>query len=81
VGAIRLLIVTVFMGGLAYWLLHTVIQGARTGRVRHTDSVKSCSKTENPLGYWLLMALFAGMAGIAISVWVYVAISVFRPRG
>jgi len=47
----RIIIVTFVIGWLAWILGRTLVDGLRTGKIRHTDSKKRCDRKKNPLGY------------------------------
>ena len=57
---IRLLMLTLLFGTPVYGVL---AGPQRTGKIRHTDSRRYCSRQQNPLGYWALVLLFATFAG------------------
>lgn len=63
---IRLLLVTLLTGALLGWLGRILWQGLRTGKMRHTDSRRYCSRQQNPLGYWALVLLFATLCGLCL---------------
>ena len=43
----------------AVWHSGVLAGPQRTGKIRHTDSRRYCSRQQNPLGYWALVLLFA----------------------
>jgi len=63
---IRLLMLTLLFGTPVYWLGRILWQGLRTGKIRHTDSRRYCSRQQNPLGYWALVLLFATLCWLCL---------------
>ena len=63
---IRLLMLTLLFGTPVYWLGRILWQGLRTGKIRHTDSRRYCSRQQNPLGYWALVLLFAALCWLCL---------------
>jgi hypothetical protein len=66
----RIIIVTFVIGWLGWFLGRTLVDGLRTGKIRHTDSKSRCDRKKNPLGYWALVCFFAGLLGLLGWVWV-----------
>lgn len=63
---IRLLLVTLLTGALLGWLGRILWQGLRSGKMRHSDSRRYCSRQQYPLGYWALVLLFATLCGLCL---------------
>jgi hypothetical protein len=60
IGALlRLLVVTAATWELFGYLAWVVVDGLRTGAIRHTDSSKRCRRADNPAGFWALVLLFS----------------------
>lgn len=75
---LRLLVVTLFAGWFCWFLGTTVIDGLKTGAIRHTDSTKRCRKDQNPFGFWSLVVLFTAFVMAAAVTWFLVVSDVIR---
>ena len=71
----RIIGATLILGLLSWFLGRTVIEGLKTGSIRHTDSTQKCSRNENPIGFWSLILLFVGFVVMFIAVWMWVVTS------
>jgi hypothetical protein len=67
---LRISLATAVAGGLSWFLGKIVIDGIRTGSIRHTDSSKVCRRQEHPFGFWCLVALFTGFIVLFIADWI-----------
>jgi len=75
---LRMLIATLILGGLSWFLGRTVIKGIRTGAIHHTDSARVCKRRQNPVGFWALVLLFSGFILVFVTLWVNVVIDVLK---
>ena len=75
---IRIIVATVVAAGLAWFLGKTVIDGIRTGAIRHTNSTTRCQRQKNPIGFWILVVMFSGMSVIFASVWIWAIMDAIR---
>lgn len=75
---IRILVATVVAGGLAWFLGNTVIEGIRTGAIRHTDSTSRCRRQQSPVKFWSLVVLFSGMVVIFTGVWLWAVVDAVK---
>ena len=66
---LRLLVVTAATWGLFAYLAWVVVDGLRTGAIRHTDSSKRCRRDDNPAGFWALVAPFSLYAAASAVCW------------
>lgn len=79
---VRIIIATVVAGWFCWFLGKTVLDGLRTGSIRHTDATTSCKRDKNPLFFWFLVALFSAFALMFALGWVSVmADAVTRLQG
>lgn len=76
--ALRIIVATVVVLGLAWLLGKTVVDGIRTGAIRHTDSTSRCQRQKNPIGFWTLVLLFSGLAVIFTGVWIWAVMDAIR---
>ena len=67
---VRIVVATIVIGWLAWFLGWTLVDGLRTGKIRHTDSVMKCDRKKTPFGYWALVCLFSGFLGLLAWAWV-----------
>ena len=71
---IRLLLLTLLFGSLLCWLGHILWLGLRSGKIRHSDSHRYCSRRQNPLGYWALVLLLATLCWLCLyGYWLFIA--------
>lgn len=73
---LRLLVVTAATWGLFAYLAWVVVDGLRTGAIRHTDSSKRCRRADNPAGFWALVALFSLFAAGAAACWLMAVVNI-----
>lgn len=78
---VRLVVVTAVAGWLVWFLGATVIQGIRTGAIRHTDSIRACRRGTNPVGFWALVLLFSALIVGIGSVWIVAVVDTFARTG
>ena len=71
---IRILIATIVSWGLAIFLGYHIYSGVKTGKLRHTDTDSVYNRGQHPLLFWLLIAVFAGLASAILFAWVRVVI-------
>jgi len=64
---LRIVLVSVTGGWFCWFLGNTIIDGIRTGAIRHTDSTSMCRRKTNPVGFWALVVLFT--AFVALVAW------------
>ncbi len=67
---VRVIVVTLVIGGVAWVLGWALVDGLRTGKIRHTDSRRKCDRKKNPFGYWALVCLFCGLLALLGWAWV-----------
>lgn len=75
---LRLLVITLFAGWFCWNLSATVIDGLRTGVIRHTDSTSRYRRDVNPLGYWSMVVLFTMFVVVVAAAWFLVVSDVVR---
>jgi len=63
------LFLSLILGGLYFFLGRVIINGLKTGKIRHTHSKNLCDKTKNPVGYWLLILWFSIIMLSCLIVW------------
>jgi hypothetical protein len=69
---LRIIIVTIVIGWLAGVLGTALINGLRTGKIRHTDSRKRYDRRKAPFAYWALVCLFAGFLVLLGCTWLQI---------
>jgi hypothetical protein len=75
---LRAIVVTVIAGWFSWFLGKTVIEGIRTGAIRHTNSTQICRRKDNPIGFWSLVILFSGFVAMFILVWSWAVVGVAK---
>ena len=70
----RIVAVTFVSWGLAIFLGYHIYSGVKTGMLRHTDTDSVYNRGQHPLLFWLLIAVFAGLASAILFAWVRVVI-------
>ncbi len=64
---LRLVLATAVTWSLGLYLAHVVLDGLRTGAIRHSDVRRRCRRADNPAGFWALVVLFSlYVAGCAV---------------
>ncbi|MBL1146809.1 MAG: hypothetical protein HND56_09885 [Pseudomonadota bacterium] len=66
------ILISLFLGGLYFFLGRVILDGLKTGKIRHTDSKSLCDKAKNPAGYWLLILWFAVIMLFCLIAWLKV---------
>ena len=69
---LRILFATVVAGWFCWFLGKTVLDGLRTGSIRHTDATTTCKRDTNPFFFWFLVALFSAFVLMFALGWVSV---------
>jgi hypothetical protein len=62
----RLIAVLLIAGALALFLAREVVIGLRSGRIRYADSHRVCVRSERPIAFWLLVAVFSAFSAAAL---------------
>ncbi len=75
---LRIILVSALAGWFSWFLGKTVFEGIRTGAIRHTDSTKVCKRQKNPIGFWALVSLFAGLVLMFVIVWGFMVIDAVK---
>jgi len=75
---LRIIIVSLAMGWLSWFIGKKIIKGIRTGTIQHTDSKSVCNREKNPIFFVFLVALFSCMEIMLISVWSFVVIDAIK---
>ena len=72
--ALRLALVTLIMSGLCFSLVKEISAGLRTGKIRYGRGPGEhlAHRKQQPLMFWLLLALFVllGAASVGVIAWV-----------
>ncbi len=76
--AARIITGTIVLGTLCWWLGKVLFTGLKSGKMPHTDSVKTCSREENPAGFWALALLFLSMLAASLGAWIFMAADIIR---
>lgn len=77
IGALlRLVLATAVTWPLAVYLARVVLDGLRTGAIRHTDSSKRCRRADNPAGFWALVVLFSLFAAASAVCWFMAVVNI-----
>ena len=56
----KILICAFIVGGVLYFLIPTLVNALKTGRIGHTNSEYYCDRVRNPIGFWALFSFFFG---------------------
>jgi len=76
---VRILLVSALAIYMTYFLLKTIINGFKTGKLRHTDDKKYYDKDKQPIRFWLTVILFISFIIIFIlPVWYVIDDIYFR---
>lgn len=70
--ALRLLVVTLVLVGIAYFLGKEVVVGLKTGKIAYSKSRRYCHRLRNPAGFWSLVILFSGIVLTMLVTWLRV---------
>ena len=71
------ILISFILGGLYFFLGRIVMNGLKTGKIRHTNSKSLCDKTKNPAGYWLLVLWFTIIMLCCLIAWLKVLVATF----
>lgn len=63
--ALTLVLASLVCWPLAGFLIHTVLMGLASGKIRHSTASRVCRRDDNPWGFWARVVLFSGIACLA----------------
>jgi len=66
---------TAIFGG---WLFSQIINGIRTGHIRHSDSRSTFSRRQQPVRFFLVVFLFVAFAGMHLYVAILRALAIWH---
>ena len=75
---VRLLVVTLFAGWVCWYHGTTVIDGLKTGSIRHTDSTSRYRRDEDPFGFWSTVVMFTAFVVATAVAWFLVVSDLVR---
>jgi len=68
---VRLVLITLICWSLVWFLCREIRSGVRSGEIAYTRYRWLCRRNSNPVGFWLLVLLFACFASLASYSWWY----------
>ncbi len=75
---VRIILITATAGWFCSFLGKTIINGLRTGAMRHTDASSICRRDRNPFGFWGLVVLFMAIVLFFAAAWVVIVADAVR---
>ena len=75
---LRIVGATVVAGWFCWFLGKTVLDGLRTGSIRHTDTATTCRRDRNPLLFWFLVVFFSAIVLGFVNEWIFIVTDAVR---
>ncbi len=75
---LQIFLISIISGCLCLLLGNIVLDGLKTGAIRHADPQKVCSRKNNPAGYWGLIGMISGFIVIVLVKWFFAVVEAVR---